>query len=66
MAMSTAILLVSPVLLLCALGYFFDRIFHTAPLWLIIGGIAGFINGIINVFRMMQLMQRKKKQNTKI
>jgi F0F1-type ATP synthase assembly protein I len=62
MAMSTAILLVSPVLLLAALGYFLDKFFHTAPLFLIIGGVIGFISGITNVFRMMRLMQRRKRQ----
>jgi F0F1-type ATP synthase assembly protein I len=61
MAMSTAILLVSPVLILGALGYFLDIFFHTAPVFLIIGSIIGFISGIFNIFRMMKLMQRKKK-----
>jgi len=63
MAMSTEILLVSPVLILGIIGYFLDKIFHTAPLYLIIGGIVGFVSGIMNVFRMMRLMQRKKAQN---
>jgi len=60
MAMSTTILLVSPVAILVALGYFIDKIFHTTPLYTIIGGIIGFVSGIINVFRMTKLMQRKK------
>jgi len=62
MAMSTTILLVSPVLLLGGLGYVLDKFFHTAPLYLIIGGIVGFISGITNVFRMTQMMQKRKKQ----
>ncbi len=63
-AMSTTILLVSPVLILATLGYFADKFFHTAPTFLIIGGIVGFISGIINVFRMTQMMQRRKKQKS--
>ena len=60
MAMSTTILLVSPVIILVALGYFLDKIFHIAPTLLIIGGIVGFVSGISNVFRMMRLMQKRK------
>ena len=63
MAMSTSILLVSPVFIMGLFGYFLDKFFHTAPLFLIFGGVVGFISGIINVFRMTKLMQRKKKQN---
>ena len=60
-ATSTAILLVSPVLVLLAIGYFFDHLLHTTPLYMIIGSVIGFISGIYNVFRMMKLMQKRKK-----
>jgi F0F1-type ATP synthase assembly protein I len=60
-AMSTTILLVSPVIILLAVGYFADKYFHTMPLYTATGGGLGFISGIINVFRMMQMMQKKKK-----
>lgn len=61
-SMSTTILLVSPVAVLVAVGYFADKYFHTAPIFLIGGGIIGFASGISNVFRMTQMMQRRKKQ----
>ncbi len=61
MAMSTAIVLVSPVLILLAAGYFADKFFHTAPLYMALGGGLGFISGVINVFRMMTLIQKRKK-----
>ncbi len=60
-AMSTAILLVSPVIVLLGVGYFADRFFHTTPIYMALGGGIGFISGIINVFRMTQLMQKRKK-----
>jgi len=60
-AMSTAILLVSPVIVLLGVGYFADNFFHTTPIYMALGGGIGFISGIINVFRMMQLMQKRKK-----
>jgi len=63
--MSTAILLVSPVIILLVLGYFADKIFHTAPLYMIMGIVVGFVSGVINVFRMVQLMQRRKLQQKK-
>lgn len=62
MAMSTAILLVSPVIVLLGVGYFLDKFFHTAPLYMVLGGGVGFVSGIINVLRMMQLMQKRKKE----
>jgi F0F1-type ATP synthase assembly protein I len=58
--MSTAILLVTPVLILLVLGYIVDNIFHTTPFYMIGGIIVGFISGVINVFRLMKLMQRRK------
>ncbi|HWY80109.1 MAG TPA: AtpZ/AtpI family protein [Candidatus Sulfotelmatobacter sp.] len=62
--MSTAILLASPVLLLLLIGFFADNFFHTTPFYIFLGIGLGFISGIINVFRMVQIMQRKKKTNT--
>jgi F0F1-type ATP synthase assembly protein I len=60
MAMSTAILLVSPVAILIAVGYFADKIFHTTPLYILIGGAIGFVSGIMNVFRMTKMIQKKR------
>ena len=59
--MSTAILLAAPVIILTFLGIFFDSLFHTGKLFLIIGVIAGFIGGMINVYRLLSLMQNQKK-----
>jgi len=59
--MSTAILLVTPVIILLAIGYFFDGIFHTRPLLMILGIIVGFVSGIMNVFKLLKLMQKNKK-----
>jgi F0F1-type ATP synthase assembly protein I len=64
-AMSTSIVLVSPVIILVALGFFVDSFFHTTPLYTALGGGLGFISGIVNVFRMMQMMQRKKREQKK-
>ena len=63
MAMSTSILLVSPMAILVAAGYFADKYFHTTPLYILVGGGVGFVSGIMNVFRMMKLMQKRKKVN---
>lgn len=60
-AMSTSIVLVSPVLMLLVVGYFVDNFFHTTPLYMFLGIGIGFVSGIINVFRMVQLMQKRKK-----
>lgn len=60
--MSTAILLVTPVLVLGFFGYLLDKFFHSSPILLLIGLGIGFIGGIMNVFRMMQFIQRRKRQ----
>jgi F0F1-type ATP synthase assembly protein I len=59
--LSTALLLASPVVILLFVGSFIDNIFHTKPTFLILGIIVGFIGGIANVFRLMRLMQKRKK-----
>ena len=63
-AMSTAILLVTPVLTSLVLGYFLDKIFHTAPLFIILGGSVGFISGVMNVFKLLRATQKVTKQKT--
>jgi F0F1-type ATP synthase assembly protein I len=59
--MSTALLLASPVIILLFLGIFLDSMVHTGKLFTIGGIIVGFVGGIFNVFRLMQMMQKRKK-----
>ncbi|MGI8419892.1 MAG: AtpZ/AtpI family protein [Candidatus Levyibacteriota bacterium] len=59
--MSTALLLATPVIILLFLGIFLDSFFHTGRLFTIGGVIIGFLGGIFNVFRLMQMMQKRKK-----
>jgi len=63
MGMSTAFLLVTPVLFLLVIGFFVDKFFHTAPFFMIIGIGIGLIGGTFNVFRLLQAMQKRKKNN---
>lgn len=58
---STAFLLAAPVILLLFVGLFIDRTFHTGQTYLTLGIIVGFIGGIANVYRLMTLMQKRKK-----
>lgn len=51
--MSTAILLATPVLILLGIGYFLDKIFQTSPYIMVIGGVIGFIGGIVNVYTLL-------------
>lgn len=60
---STAILLAAPVVILLFVGNFMDSLFHAGKTFTILGIIVGFIGGIANVFRLMQLMQKRKKEN---
>lgn len=59
--MSTAIVLVSPVLALLFVGYFFDNIFHTTPAIMTAGILLGFVSGVINVFKVMKVFQKQKQ-----
>ena len=65
MGMSTAFLLVVPVLILLALGIFVDKIFHTAPFYMLLGIALGLIGGTINVYRLLQAMQKNKLKTKK-
>lgn len=60
MGMSTAFLLVTPVLILLAIGFFADNFFHTTPFFLILGICIGLVGGVMNVFKLLQAMQRNK------
>ena len=59
--MSTAILLAAPVLLLMLLGFLLDHWLHTGNLFKIGGAIVGFISGMINMYRLLTVMQKRKK-----
>jgi F0F1-type ATP synthase assembly protein I len=61
MGMSTAFLLVTPVLLLLLLGFFVDKFAHTTPFYMILGIAIGLVGGTMNVFRLLQAMQKRKK-----
>ncbi|HSX09977.1 MAG TPA: AtpZ/AtpI family protein [Candidatus Saccharimonadales bacterium] len=60
MGMSTAFLLVTPVLLLLGLGFVVDKFFHTTPFYMVLGIAIGLIGGVANVYRLMQAMWKKK------
>lgn len=62
--LSTAFLLVTPVLILLAIGFFVDNFFHTTPFFMILGICIGLVGGVMNVFRLLQAMQRNKKTQT--
>ena len=59
--LSTAFLLVMPILILLAVGYFADIFFHTKPLFTILGVIIGSVGGIMNVFRLLQTAKKWNK-----
>ncbi|MGH7203617.1 MAG: AtpZ/AtpI family protein [Candidatus Levyibacteriota bacterium] len=59
--MGTAILLAAPVVILLFIGVFLDSIFHAGNLYMIMGIIVGFVGGIVNIFRLVQMMQKRKK-----
>jgi len=65
MGMSTAFLLVVPVLILLAIGFFVDKIFHTTPFYMLLGITLGLVGGIMNVFRLLQAMQKNKLKTEK-
>jgi F0F1-type ATP synthase assembly protein I len=62
MGMSTAFLLVTPVLILLLIGFFTDKFFHTTPFFMLLGIAIGIIGGTFNVFRLLQAMQRNKSK----
>lgn len=65
MGMSTAFLLVTPVLILLAIGFFADNFFHTTPFYMTLGICIGLVGGVMNVFRLLQAMQKNKLKTQK-
>ena len=59
--MSTAILLAAPVIVLLIIGFALDMLFHTTPTITLLGAGIGFVSGIVNVTRLMKIMQKQKK-----
>ena len=55
--------LVSGVLVGAGLGYLLDKIFHTAPTLLIVFLILGGISGFLNVYRFVKKEDRKEESN---
>lgn len=60
LGMSTAFLLVTPVLILLLIGYFADKIFHTSPIFLLMGIAIGLVGGTVNVYKLLMAMQKNK------
>lgn len=51
-------LLVGPVVFFLLLGLWLDNTYHTSPLFIILGVIIGFIGSIINVFKVMRIIEK--------
>jgi F0F1-type ATP synthase assembly protein I len=56
--MSTAILLATPVIVLAGAGFLLDKLFGTHPILILIGGIGGFIAGMMNVYKLLTKMKQ--------
>jgi ATP synthase protein I len=51
LAMEMPFLLVGPVVVGGAIGYFLDRWLHTMPLFLLVLGVAGVVMGIVDALK---------------
>lgn len=56
--LSTAILLATPVLILLGVGFLLDTLFKTGPIFLLAGGIIGFISGMFNIYKLLTKMKQ--------
>jgi F0F1-type ATP synthase assembly protein I len=57
--MSTAILLATPVIVLAGAGFLLDKLFNTSPILVLIGGVVGFISGMVNIYKLLMKMNKK-------
>lgn len=55
---STAILLATPVVILSGGGFLLDKLFGTTPWILIMGTVAGFVGGMVNVYKLLTKMKQ--------
>lgn len=51
-------LLVGPVVGSLLLGLWLDNLLHSSPLFIILGVVLGFIGSIVNVFKVMKMIDR--------
>ena len=59
LAFELPFLLVGPVVLGGALGYFLDRWLHTKPLLLIVLGILGLVVGLLDALKIASAQEKK-------
>ncbi len=58
LAGQVSVLLVAPVAVCLGLGIWLDNYFKSEPVFLVTGVILGFVVSIINVFRVMKLIEK--------
>lgn len=54
---SCAFMLAVPVLILLFIGTLLDTLFHTKPLITLFGAVAGSVSGIMNVLKILRIVQ---------
>lgn len=62
LAMELPFLLIGPVVLGGAIGYFLDRWLHTKPIFLLVLGIGGVVIGIVDAIKIASAQDKKSRE----
>lgn len=61
LATELPLIMVGSVIVGGAIGYFIDRYAHTDPVFMLVGGIAGFATGVWDIIRRLSADDRNRK-----
>jgi ATP synthase protein I len=62
LAMELPFLLIGPVVLGGAIGYFLDRWLHTKPIFLLVLGVGGVVIGILDAIKIANAQDKKNSE----
>lgn len=62
LATELPLLMVGGVVIGGGLGYLLDRYLHTEPIFMLIGGIAGFVTGVWEIIRRLSADEKSRKK----
>ncbi len=61
LATELPLIMVGSVIAGGAIGYFIDRYAHTEPIFMLVGGIAGFVTGVWDIIRRLSMDDQNRK-----